>query len=225
MTFHRTMRRIVEQTRPLLPEQTSVIEFGNQRYTSDRDFITTMEFYESLGFSYLALDVNENMGAKIVDLNVTGHGLKADLVTNNGTSEHIFDQRAVFQNAHEMTNSLMIHVLPFTPWLNHGFYNYNPILFRDLAAANEYEMVFTALANRTGEWIELGLEGFIEKRPYELGLYVDKLIPNGEVSIVSVLKKVKDAPFRLAFQGKYKRDIETEDLKTKYVAGQSLQSF
>lgn len=216
------MRRAVEKVRPLLPENTSVIEFGNQRYTADRDFTSTQSFYESLGFSYLALDVNENMGARIVDLNLTGHGLKADLVTNNGTSEHIFDQRAVFQNAHEMSKSLMIHVLPFTPWLNHGFYNYNPILFRDLAAANEYEMVFTAIANRTGEWIELGPEGFIEKRPLELGMYVDKLIPNGEVSVVSILKKVKDIPFRLAFQGKYKRDIQTEDLKAQYVAGQGF---
>src|SRR6267378_4432045 len=201
MTFHRTMRRAVEKIRPLLPKKTSVIEFGNQRYTADKGFTSTQAFYESLGFSYLALDVNENMGAKIVDLNITGHGLKADLVTNNGTSEHIFDQRAVFQNAHEMTESLMLHVLPFTPWLNHGFYNYNPILFRDLAAVNDYEMVFIALANRTGEWIELGPEGFVEKRPYEVASYVEKLIPNGEVSIVSVLKKTRDLPFRLPFQG------------------------
>lgn len=215
------MRRAVEKVRPLLPDRPSVIEFGNQRYTADRDFATTQGFYESLGFSYLALDVNEKLGAKIVDLNVTGHGLKADLVTNNGTSEHIFDQRSVFQNAHEMTKGLMLHILPFTPWLNHGFYNYNPILFRDLAAANEYEMVFTALANRTGEWIELGPEGFVEKRPHEVAAYVERLIPRGEVSIVSILKKVKDHPFRAPFQGKYKNDIQTEDLKSRYVAGQS----
>lgn len=219
MTFHRTMRRVVEKIRPLLPEKPEVIEFGNQRYTSDRDFTSTQSFYESLGFSYLALDVNENMGAKIADLNKTGHPFRADLVTNNGTSEHIFDQRAVFQNAHEMSRNLMLHLLPFTPWLNHGFYNYNPILFRDLAAANDYEMVFTAVCNRTGEWIELGPEGFIEKRPFELGSYVEILIPNGEVSVVSVLKKTKYEPFRLAFQGKYKRDIQSEDLSRTYAPG------
>lgn len=213
---------MVEKIRPLLHETPSVIEFGNQRYTADRDFATTQGFYESLGFLYLALDVNEKFGAKIADLNETGHSFRADLITNNGTSEHIFDQRAVFQNAHEMTKGLMLHVLPFTPWLNHGFYNYNPILFRDLAAANDYEMVFIALANRTGEWIELGPEGFVEKRPYEVAAYVEKLIPNGEVSIVSILKKTRDLPFRLPFQGKYKADIQTEDLKSRYVAGQSI---
>lgn len=213
----------MEKIRPLLPQKTSVIEFGNQRYTADSDFASTQSFYESLGFSYLALDVNENMGARVIDLNLTGHGLKADLVTNNGTSEHIFDQRAVFQNAHEMTNGLMIHVLPFTPWLNHGFYNYNPILFRDLAAANEYETIFSAVANRTGEWIELGPEGFIEKRPLELGMYVDRLIPNGEVSVVSILKKVKESPFRLPFQGKYQRDIQDQDIASRYAAGQNLK--
>jgi hypothetical protein len=213
------MREMVERVRPLLPPKGRVIEFGNQRFTAGRDFSSTQAFYESLGFSYLALDVNENMGAKVVDLNVTGHDIEpADLVTNNGTSEHIFNQAACFENAHNMTKGLMLHILPFTPWLNHGFYNYNPILFRDLAAANEYEMVFTGVANRERQWIKLGDEGFIEKRPRELEAYVQKLRPSGEVFVVSVLKKVKDVPFRFPFQGKYKKDIANGELVCKYAA-------
>lgn len=203
----------------MLPEKPKVIEFGNQRFTAGKDFDSTKEFYESLGFSYLALDVNEDMGAQICDLNKTGHSLKADLVTNNGTSEHIFNQAAVFQNAHDMSADLMLHVLPFTPWLNHGFYNYNPILFRDLAAANDYEMLHTSIANRVGDYVELGDWGFIEKRPYQLIASVERLIPRGEVFIVSLLKKTKDAPFAFPFQGKYKKDIEDQELIRTYAAG------
>lgn len=212
------MRAMVERARPLLPKPASVIEFGNQRFTAGNDFASTQAFYESLGFTYTALDVNTDMGAIVVDLNETGHGLKADLVTNNGTSEHIFDQRACFQNAHEMSTGLMLHVLPFTPWLNHGFYNYNPILFRDLSAANDYEMVFTAVANRSKQWIELGDEGFIEKRPFQLGEHVRKLLPGGEVFVISILRKGSNKPFRLPFQGKYKKDIADESLSMRYVA-------
>lgn len=219
MTFHRTMRKMVEKIRPLLPVKPSVIEFGNQRYTSDREFISTQRFYESLGFDYLALDVNENMGARIIDLNITGHNLQADLVTNNGTSEHIFNQAAVFQNAHDMSTNLMLHILPFTPWLNHGFYNYNPILFRDLAAVNDYEVIFAAIGNRTGEWAELGSEGFVEKRPVELERKAMSLLSRGEVSNIFVFRKTNDESFRFPFQGKYQQDIQSEDLSKKYVVG------
>jgi hypothetical protein len=212
------MRAMVEKVRPSLPPHPKVIEFGNQRFTAGSDFESTPDFYQSLGFSYLALDVNENMGAVVCDLNQTGHPYRADLVTNNGTSEHIFDQAACFRNSHEMSTNLMLHVLPFTPWLNHGFYNYNPILFRDLASANDYEMVFTAVANRSAQWIEMGAEGFIEKRPVQLAEYAEKLLPGGEVFVVSILRKTNTKPFRFPFQGKYKRDVADEKLKLKYVA-------
>ena len=33
---------------------------------------------------------------------------------------------------------VMLHVLPFVNYLNHGFFSFNPILFHDLAAANSY---------------------------------------------------------------------------------------
>jgi hypothetical protein len=214
------MRAMVEKVRPLLPPHPKVIEFGNQRYTAGRDFPSTEAFYKSLGFNYLALDVNEAMGAVICDLNVTGHPHRGELITNNGTSEHIFNQASCFQNAHEMckTDGIMLHILPFTPWLNHGFYNYNPILFRDLAAANDYEMVFTAIANRSRDWVELGEWGFIEKRPEQLTQTAVRLLPGGEVFVVSVLRKKKDAPFAAPFQGKYKKDIADGKLQQTYVA-------
>ena len=42
----------------------------------------------------------------------------------------------------------MLHILPFIDWINHGFYNFNPIFFADLAASNEYEIVKMSFANR-----------------------------------------------------------------------------
>lgn len=65
----------------------------------------------------------------------------------------MFNQFAVFKNMHDLTRpgGLMLFVLPFYNWLNHGFYNFNPVLFVDLAAANRYEMVRLSLACPVGQ--------------------------------------------------------------------------
>lgn len=217
MTFHPTMRKMVERVRPMLPEKSSVIEFGNQRFTAGRDFRSTKDFYESLGISYSAVDVNERMDSFILDLNeIHANPPTADLITNNGTSEHIFNQWAVFENAHNMCRKLMLHILPLTPWINHGFFNYNPILFRDLAAANSYTPVFTGIANRERHVIELGPEGFVEKRPEELIRKIRSI--SGEVFVISVLEKHGNEPFKMPFQGKYKKDIDERKLQSRYLA-------
>jgi hypothetical protein len=86
-------------------------------------------YFEAIGFaSYTAIDVNSRHGSLVMDLNnnlVEEYGFKRqfNLVTNNGTGEHIFDQGAVFRNAHELTKpgGFMIHCLPYNNYINHGF--------------------------------------------------------------------------------------------------------
>ena len=41
----------------------------------------------------------------------------------------------------------------FFSWVNHGFYNFNPILFFDLAIANNYEVIDFCIGNRNQELI------------------------------------------------------------------------
>ena len=79
-----------------------------------------------------------------------------DLVINNGTGEHIFDQYSLFKNIHNLCNlnGLMLHILPFIDWINHGFYNFHPIFFADLSAANDYEIIKLSMADRNGNEIE-----------------------------------------------------------------------
>jgi SAM-dependent methyltransferase len=119
---------------------------------------STGDFYRALGFaSYRAIDVNAKFESLVMDLNrdlVAQYGFREtfDLVTNNGTGEHVFNQAAVFANAHALCKAggLMLHVLPFVNYLNHGFFNYNPILFHDLAAANGYELRRLSVASGRG---------------------------------------------------------------------------
>lgn len=194
----------------------SVCEFGNQRYMGPGNFPSTKAYYQSLGFErYIALDVNEAMDAVIADLNgPVDLGETFDLVTNNGTGEHIFDQRSVFENAHNLSHRWILHILPMGPWVNHGFFNFNPILFRDLAYANGYEsQVF--IANRWGVMADLeDAELFKEKRPVTLETAMSRI--TGDVSCVAVFEKTTQEPFRLPFQGKYQKDIDNADLKARY---------
>lgn len=119
---------------------------------------STADYYRALGFAaYRTIDVNARYDSLVMDLNrdlALHYGFREtfDLVTNNGTGEHVFNQSAVFSNAHALckVGGVMLHVLPFVNYLNHGFFSYNPILFHDLAAANRYDVCRLSIASNRG---------------------------------------------------------------------------
>ncbi|MBF0354394.1 MAG: hypothetical protein HQL43_04055 [Alphaproteobacteria bacterium] len=92
---------------------------------------------------------------KAIDLNGTPEALQLDLTDplelgetfdiciNNGTAEHVFDIANFFRTMHKATRpgGLMFHEAPMTGWLDHGFYNFQPTFFFDLAAANAYQII------------------------------------------------------------------------------------
>ncbi len=213
MTHHPLMCKVVEGL-----DFESVCEFGNQRYKGPGDFNSVKEWYEHLGCTdYVALDVNKEQDAIIADLNYpVDVGRTFDLVTNNGTGEHIFNQLAVFENAHNLSHKYMVHILPMIPWLNHGFFNYHPLLFRDLATANNYKAdIF--LGNRWGETARLKPKDlFPEKNARVLEKAADVLMKRGGVFVVAVFKKAGDDEFRMPFQGEYRGTISDEKLKKRY---------
>jgi len=65
-----------------------------------------------------------------------------DIVTNFGTSEHVFNISAVFRSMHDIVRpgGVMLHVLPAFGDIDHGFYNIHPTVYFDLAAANGYKI-------------------------------------------------------------------------------------
>jgi SAM-dependent methyltransferase len=153
-----------------------------------------------------------------------------DLVTNNGTGEHIFDQRVVFENMHNLckVGGIMLCVLPFAPWINHGFYNFNPNVFRDIVAANGYHFELMWLAQNSGAYIEVPSEidswSFYEqKKPLNppsileqayLKLHNLQNMPTN-ISIVAAYKKVHDQTFQIPMQGRYVNDLD-ESLRDSY---------
>lgn len=149
---------------------------------------SSADYMKSIGYGgYTCIDVNQRHGALQMDLNYLlaekyDFHDEFDLVTNNGTGEHIFDQAAVFRNAHALTRpgGVMLHVLPFHNYINHGFYNVQPILFHDLARANQYNILRMSLANRDGSEIAFVGDGKIRStrtlKTYPLDCILDRTI-------------------------------------------------
>lgn len=207
----------------------SVCEFGNQRLDKslqNSGLKTAKDFYQLQGFTqYLALDVNERMDAVVcdlnepIDLNVLG---QFDLVTDNGTGEHLFDQAQVWWNHHSLVRrgGVLLKIMPFTPWFNHGFYNFNPIIYRDVAAANNYEWLFLWICDRVHTPVDiptgLGSWAFVEKRPKGLTQYLAGSQWSTDMYIVAAWRKRDDEQFQIPLQGKYKKDVTDDILRQRY---------
>jgi hypothetical protein len=91
-----------------------------------------------------AIDYHGTPAAKRIDLNEpVDLGQRFDVVVDGGTAEHVFNVFQFFKSCHDLTRpgGLMLHNNPFRGWLEHGFYNFNPTFYWDLAGANRYEVL------------------------------------------------------------------------------------
>ncbi len=173
--------------------------------------------YNFLGIkNYECIDSDGHFGAHIFDLNKDinkeyKYKKKFDLVTNNGTTEHIFNQYTCFKNIHDLTKvgGYMFHAVPFIGWLEHGFYLYSASFFLDLAFINNYEV--KAMWICTDDIL----------KPYSKEIAETHLKQRQkDVEIICLFKKTLNKNFKMPFQGKY-----TETTKIKYVDGKSGIKF
>ncbi|MGH9869991.1 MAG: methyltransferase domain-containing protein [Candidatus Polarisedimenticolia bacterium] len=175
----------------------------------------TADFYRALGFSrYEAIDINSRFGSHVMDLNKDldrdyGFSRQYDLVVNTGTSEHVFNQAAFLRNAHHLAapGGLMLHVVPFTGYTNHGFYNYQPGLFYDLAAANAYDVVRVRLADRDQELLDLNVPSDLAAH---FGSFLGLATPNerNNTFLVALLRRSGHEEFVFPCQGRYLQVLE-----------------
>lgn len=236
----------------------SAVDFGNQRIrinmfheklksnldTSNfivkpeyRKMPSARKFMNHIGFiDYDAIDLNNTDRSLIMDLNMDlckryGFRNTYSLVINNGTSEHIFNQSNIFKNMHNLCqiNGILLNVLPLGPYLNHGFYNYNPVLFRDLAYANGYEWKFMWIGNSAGDYQEFDPNGEVNRETkrsrifsnnffnkwhnQELNSEIESFIYGkgrklGHLNIVTAFSKISSEAFVLPIQGKWIHNID-----------------
>lgn len=241
MGFHNlASQAVAEAAQHLLPGSPTVVELGNQTLKNSKargeiyqrfgiapptgDLTSTKDWYFSLGFSkYLAIDVNTERDAVAMDLNldlVTHYQWteQFDLVTNNGTGEHVFNQYAVFKNCHNLCkiNGFMVHMLPFYRWVDHGFYNYNPNLFACLAHANSYDLQALWIAsNDTAIVHKLNPKNLSRQKAYRQNLALDSW--EKDPTVVAVMKKVYDRDFKVPIQYMYGgANISSDEIAERY---------
>lgn len=161
--------------------------------------------HEALGFRYTCVDFDANFGSIPLDFNFdtvpAEHRNRYGLTTNYGTTEHLINQYNAFKMVHDFTKpgGLMLHALPFTGYMEHGFFNYQPNLFEALAKYNSYRTL--------GIWIHLDwrLSSLV---PWEPGV-MDSLALNPKTTnlLVVLQQKMHATEFCVPIQRVYETMI------------------
>ena len=130
-----------------------------------------------------------------------------DLILNLGTLEHVFNVPQALKTVHDhiRPGGLMIHGMPLSGWVDHGFYNFQSTFYWDLAAANDYAVemaLYTQL-----EPLKLVR---LEDREAISKMSAAKAI--GENSLIYVVLRSPPAarPFRVPMQGYYAGTVTPE---------------
>ncbi|HBJ82275.1 MAG TPA: hypothetical protein DDZ88_00035 [Verrucomicrobiales bacterium] len=126
-------------------------DFAAQGYISD-DYL-----FASLGFSKThCLDYSDFEGAGIIhDLNAPEAPAslreRYDLVVDGGTLEHVFHIPNALNNIFQMlkVGGRVVHILPTTNMVDHGFYMFSPTLLLDFYGANNYQVEYIRLIKHT----------------------------------------------------------------------------
>lgn len=113
----------------------------------DGDNIDDKTFFHKIGFENVeSSDYSDFQKADhIFDLNLpvpTHLHNKFDVIVDFGTTEHIFNLPQVLKNLQEMlkVGGRVIHLLPSSNWVDHGFYMFSPTLFHDYYSANNWQI-------------------------------------------------------------------------------------
>lgn len=189
------------------------------------------EITDLTDIEYNAFDVCPAPKTELLDLNFdrlpAKHRNRYDVVLNFGTTEHVFNQWNSFAIMHEALKpgGVLYCVLPASGYLDHGYYCYTPLFFRDLAKANAYEMVDMFVAH-AGESRLKALN--IDMRRETQFLQSNSAQPAPEedriwsYNIHVVMKKTKDSLFRCALEVATSHASANEQIAARYGAEQSV---
>ena len=157
---------------------------------------------------YVAFDVCPEYKTEIIDLNFDKlpecHKERYDLVFNFGTTEHVINQWNSFSLIHDAArvDGIIYHVLPASGFLTHGYFCYTPVFFRDLARANNYDLLDTF-------WIIAGSDNVSDiadvradnrlLEPHSVRLTAGwQTVPSFDQHVV--LRKTRAAPFKCGLE-------------------------
>jgi SAM-dependent methyltransferase len=170
-----------------------------------KGLITGTDLFTSLGFDSVdSMDCNDYEQCTIIhDLNndvpQSLHG-KYDLIIDSGSSEHIFNLPKVLENYNRMlrVGGRIIHSLPSSNHVDHGFYMFSPTVFYDYYSANRWSIIESLFFRYSRQhFIKLWdiykyTSGCLDK--YSFGCL------DGMWGVFFVLKKTEDSTFNASVQ-------------------------
>ncbi|MGJ5177478.1 hypothetical protein ACQR16_05700 [Bradyrhizobium oligotrophicum] len=194
---------------------------------------TTMlsEIADLAAIEYEAIDVCPGLkNTNIIDLNFDAipEALRgaSDVVLNFGTTEHILNQWNCFEVMHDAAKvgGVIYHQLPASGYLDHGYFCYTPLFFRELAHANGYSIEFLAVTyageNRIDALGLTSLEGdTVLREPAHLN--ENNRVPQLNVHVV--LKKTTDESFRPSLEIATSHSPVNERMRARYSDAAQLQ--
>ncbi len=141
-------------TKRIVAERAACQLFGRERASAMVDAIfdgeawrrgAQLAFYQLFGAdTYASIDLSDPRATYACDLNQPLPDIgRFDIVTDFGTSEHVFNIAQSYANIHNVLspNGVALFTSPTFAFINHGFFNLHPMVFTELAAANGYEIV------------------------------------------------------------------------------------
>jgi hypothetical protein len=170
------------------------------------------EVLEHTDVEYISFDVVSTRVARLFDLNK--HDLNPakkgtfDAVVNFGTTEHLINQYNAFKVMHEAAKpgGFMFSQIPSTGYINHGYFCYNALMFRELAEANGYETVDLWFygPNDAGNVLVNAdnYPGVLDGRKLRNNVEAFKNAPVPNALINVLFRKVHDAPFKVGLEVK-----------------------
>ncbi len=176
---------------------------------------------------YNSFDVCPALKTELLDLNFDSVPDKYrdyyDIVLNSGTTEHILNQWNCFELMHDATavGGIIYCQLPASGYLDNGYFCYTPLFFRDLAAANSYEIkdiFFTPAGIEDLGRSEADLRIEVAK-PHSALLTVEETLIR-TFNIHAILQKTRSAPFRCALEIATAHAPVDEALAGRYLGAQ-----
>lgn len=168
------------------------------------------DLLQRAGMLYKAYDIFPGYQTQVFDLNLQSIPREEigsyDVVFNFGTTEHVLGQYNAFKVIHDAVRvgGVIYHELPMTGHLNHGFFNYNPVMLLSIAEANRYEILWLGFSGGAeGETISTRLAPYYRGCAYfhpipEISDWADATIPTSAITLI--VRKMVDAPFRAALE-------------------------
>jgi hypothetical protein len=164
------------------------------------------DLMELTDLGYMAYDVCPAPYTEIFDLNIQRLPPERrgafDVVLNFGTTEHVMNQLNSFEVMHDAmkVGGVCFHQLPSIGYINHGYFNYNPLLIDDLVKANDYEVIDRFYTDAGGgPFAAAGVDIRDVQRPWlsRSATGPDQL---RNFNINYILRKKVDAPFYVGLE-------------------------